>query len=38
VTELKQNVLPKRYHSESTLTAHVTPEGPNQFQFDLTTK
>ena len=30
------NYIPARYNAESTLTAEVTPEGPNQFTFELT--
>jgi hypothetical protein len=36
--EVRQNLIPNRYSLESTLTADVTPEGPNQFTFDLVTK
>jgi hypothetical protein len=30
-----KNYLPKRYNSETTLSADVTAEGPNVFDFDL---
>lgn len=36
--EFKQNLVPPRYSSESTLTAKVTGEGPNQFAFDIKSK
>ena len=36
-SEIKENILPKCYHSESILTAQVTAKGPNQFSFDLKT-
>ncbi len=36
--EVKENLIPPRYNSETTLTAKVTPEGPNQFSFELTSK
>jgi len=34
----KENYLPDRYHSNSTLTAEVSPDGPNEFNFELTSK
>jgi len=34
----KENYLPDRYHSNSTLTAEVSPNGPNEFNFELTSK
>jgi hypothetical protein len=36
--EIKESLIPARYNLESTLTATVTPDGPNRFQFELTTK
>jgi hypothetical protein len=30
--------LPERYNYESELTAKVTKEGPNEFQFDVESK
>lgn len=32
----KENYLPARYHSKSTLEETVKPDGPNEFTFDLT--
>ena len=32
------NYLPKRYNSETTLTADVSAQGPNTFDFDLLSK
>ena len=29
------NYLPNRYNSETTLSADVSPEGPNKFNFEL---
>jgi hypothetical protein len=29
------NYLPNRYNSETTLSADVSPEGPNKFDFEL---
>jgi hypothetical protein len=37
-SEIRKNVLPARYNSKSKLTAQVTPEGPNEFQFEVTSK
>jgi len=34
----RENYLPKRYNEESTLTADVTPDGPNQFSFAVASK
>ena len=34
----KESLIPPRYNMDSTLTAKVTPEGPNQFTFELTSK
>lgn len=31
----QENYLPARYHAESKLEATVTPEGPNNFDFEL---
>jgi hypothetical protein len=36
--EFKQNIVPPRYSSESTLVAKVTSEGPNQFAFEIKSK
>ena len=36
--ETRESLIPDRYNMESTLTANVTPEGPNQFKFELTSK
>ena len=35
---LKESVIPDRYNGKSTLTVDVSSSGPNQFNFDLTTK
>lgn len=37
-TEIKENVIPARYNTESTLTKNVAPDGPNQFTFELLSK
>lgn len=37
-SEVKESLIPARYNTDSTLTAKVTPEGPNQFTFELTSK
>ena len=37
-TEIQENLIPARYNTESTLTAKVTPAGPNQFKFELIAK
>jgi len=35
----KENVLPAKYNSESTLAeATVTPAGPNEFKYDVSSK
>ncbi|MBA4066878.1 MAG: hypothetical protein C0501_24860 [Isosphaera sp.] len=34
----KENYLPDRYHTKSTLTAEVRPDGPNEFRFDILSK
>jgi hypothetical protein len=34
----KENYLPRRYHSESTLVETVNETGDNEFRFDLTSK
>ncbi len=31
----KQSYIPGRYNSQTTLSAEVVPDGPNQFAFDL---
>jgi hypothetical protein len=36
--EVRRNVLPTRYGMKSKLTAKVTPEGPNEFKFEVTSK
>lgn len=36
--EVKESLILPRYNLDSTLTAKVTPEGPNQFTFELTSK
>jgi hypothetical protein len=36
--EFKANLVPPRYSSESTLTAKVTTEGPNEFAFSIQSK
>jgi hypothetical protein len=36
--EIRRNVLPTRYSTQSKLTAKVTPEGPNEFKFEVTSK
>lgn len=33
--EVKENLIPARYNTDSKLQATVTPEGPNEFKFDL---
>lgn len=35
---IKINTIPNQYNSDSKLTATVKPEGPNQFQFELSSK
>jgi hypothetical protein len=30
-----ESYIPAKYHSQSELTAEVTPEGPNEFNFPL---
>ncbi len=37
-TEVQKNLIPPQYNEESTLTAKVTPQGPNEFKFELVTK
>ena len=37
-SEVKENIIPKRFNAETKLTATVTPGGPNQFAFDVTSK
>jgi hypothetical protein len=36
--EVPDNVVHPSYNTESTLTAEVTPEGPNRFTFEVKTK
>jgi hypothetical protein len=36
--EARENILPPKYNTNSQLTATVTPDGPNTFSFQLTTK
>ena len=36
--ESKENLIPARYNMDSKLSAKVTPGGPNQFAFELTSK
>jgi hypothetical protein len=33
-----KNIIPPRYNSDSKLTEKVTPEGPNEYQFDLSSR
>lgn len=33
--EVQENLVAPRYNSESTLTATVTPTGPNSFKFEV---
>ncbi len=35
---VQENYLPAEYNTATTLTADVTPEGPNEFDFDLKSK
>jgi hypothetical protein len=37
-TEVKKNLIPKQYNDQSKLTAKVTPQGPNEFTFAVTSK
>jgi len=34
----KENYLPDRYHTKSTLTAEILADGPNEFNFELSSK
>jgi len=34
--ELLENFVPEKYNVHSTLTAEITPDGPNEFEFNLT--
>lgn len=34
----KENYIPARYNDKTTLTATVTPDGPNEFDFSLSEK
>ena len=36
--EVKEHVLPSRYHNDSTLNATVTAAGPNTFTFEVKSK
>jgi len=36
--EVKENLIPARYNADSKLTATVTAEGPNTFQFEVKSK
>ena len=36
--EVKENLIPAPYNVNSKLTATVTPDGPNTFQFDVKSK
>ncbi len=37
-SEAQVNDIPPRYNSESNVTVNVTPEGPNDFTFEVTSK
>ncbi|MCE9567832.1 MAG: hypothetical protein K8U57_38020 [Planctomycetes bacterium] len=34
----KENYLPDRYHSKTTLSAEILASGPNEFNFELSSK
>lgn len=34
----KENYLPDRYHSKTTLSAEILADGPNEFNFELASK
>lgn len=34
----KENYIPERYNTKTTLKAEITPEGPNEFHFKVTSK
>ncbi|WP_020471090.1 hypothetical protein [Zavarzinella formosa] len=36
--EVKESLIPKRFNTESTLTAKVAAGSPNQFNFEVTSK
>lgn len=36
--EVKENLIPTRYNADSKLTATVTADGPNTFQFEVKSK
>ncbi len=36
--EVQENLIPAQYNLDSKLTAKITPTGPNQFAFELTSK
>jgi hypothetical protein len=35
---IRKNILPARYNRNSKMTAQVTPEGPNEFKFEVESK
>ncbi len=37
-TNVTRNLIPKQYNDQSKLTAKVTPQGPNEFTFAVTSK
>ncbi len=37
-TAIQRNTIPPKYNLESTLTAKVTQEGPNEFRFELSSR
>jgi hypothetical protein len=37
-SEVKVSIVPPRYNNKSTLEADVKPEGPNEFDFTLTSR
>jgi hypothetical protein len=38
VEEVKVSIIPPRYNNQSTLAIEVKPAGPNEFDFELTSK
>jgi hypothetical protein len=38
VGQVQENIIPKRYNVETELKATVTPDGPNQFKFEVQLK
>ncbi len=38
MTDVPENIVPPHYNLQSTLTAAVTPAGPNQFTFELSSR